>query len=115
MAKLKGNFSTNKPNSQECAYYGRKLSDIRCDNIRTSAKYVVIGSDRDDEIYFGEALKAGEEMLQERVELSVLYDTDEGDERNIEIDLEDILVFARRYCNGIYERIARDVNPEGTP
>jgi hypothetical protein len=97
-----------KPNSQECAYFGRKLSSIVCDDIYRHVGWdLCIGSDQDDEIYFPPVLKSNEVMLKERVMISV--ESDSG--AFCEIDLEDVLRFARLYCNGIYERVLTEVNP----
>jgi hypothetical protein len=96
----------NKPdNSQECYSLGYEMSDIFTE-IAVSGDdsdgiKVIIGCDNDDEFY-DKSGKSG------RVKIS-LYRDDPFME--YAIDLEDILVFAKTYCNGIYERIHRDVVP----
>lgn len=100
----------NKPNSQECIFYGRKLSNILCDDINVEKGYVSIGSENDDEIYFGECLEDNKEMIKGRVLITVMDD----DCCCIDIDLEDILKFARKNCNGIYERVMKEVVPYNT-
>ena len=87
------------PNSQECIYFGRKLSDIVTD-IESSVG-IEIGSETDDKIYFPPVLKEGEEMLKERVKIY----TEDGQD----IDLEDVLRFAAKYCRGIYDRVGDEV------
>ena len=89
-----------KPNSQECSYYGRKLSNTICEEIQHNADYLYVGSENDDLIYFGKALPDNEEMLKERVKISV-----EVVDAILEIDLEDVLKFASKYCSGIYNRV----------
>lgn len=98
-------LNERNPNTQECAYFGRKLSNTSCDNIQVSLGYVVIGSEKDDEIHFGECLEDGEAMLEERVKITLLYEPDEGDGFVSQIDLEDVLRFAAQNCSGIYKRI----------
>ena len=102
-----------QPNSHECLPdYGRKMSSIGCDDIETSAGYVCIGSENDDQIYFGECLKEGEEMLKERILITAMYDGDPRSEYNdghlVNIDLEDVLRFAARNCQGIYRRVMEE-------
>ena len=94
-------------NTQECLYFGRKLSGICCDGIETSQGYVCIGSDRDDEIYFNEELGADQDMLKDRVKISAIYEPEIGDEEGycVDLDLEDVLFFAARYCQGLYRRV----------
>lgn len=94
------------PNSQECKYHGRKLSSLICDireldtqYIETNVNHLCIGSDSDDEIYDFDGLN----MVKERVKI---YLTNEG----IEIDLEDVLRFSANHCNGIYERVRKELN-----
>ena len=89
-------------NTQECLYFGRKLADICCDGIETSQGYVCIGSDKDDEIYFNEELGAGQDMLKDRVKISAIYEPEKGDGYCVDIDLEDVLCFAARYCQVMY-------------
>jgi len=57
---------TRKPNSNECVYNGRKLSNTIA-NVKA--------------------------------------------EDWPEIDLEDVLIFSRKYCNGIFERILKEIEP----
>lgn len=89
-----------EPNSHECLYFGRKLSNIITNIESSAASDIYIGSDKDDEIYFPPVLKEGEEMLKERVTLDIsngeFYDS---------LDLEDILRFAATNCKGIYARV----------
>ena len=83
------------PNSNECSDFGRKLSCIETD-IESSVG-IEIGSETDDKIYFPE----GGEMLKERVKIY----TEDGQD----IDLEDVLRFAAKYCRGIYDRVGDEV------
>jgi len=106
-----------KPNSQECAYYGRKLSNVATDDIQCRDRdcYVVIGSDRDDEIYFstekGDFLPKYEDMLKERVKLYVFSECMSKEYDN-EIDLEDLLKFCAVNCTELYERVLSDKRVE---
>ena len=115
-----------EPNSHECMYYGRNLSESWIDSIQSnvsgalypdkseSSVNVSIGSDRDEEIYFNckppeHKTRKGKlipikEMLKERV--LVFVDTDN---EAVEIDLEDILRFAAERCRGIYNRVGYEV------
>lgn len=105
-------MNKRKPNSHECAYYGRKLGNVICDEIEVSLGYVVIGSDRDDEIYWGKCLNGDKEMLKERVVITAIHDGFDIDSGEVghcfDIDLEDILRFAAKHCNGIYTRVMRE-------
>ena len=98
-----------EPNSHLCAYFGRKLSNV-VTNIQTidnKGDYVVIGSDRDDEIYFDvieNKFVAPKPMLKERVTLTILSNF--GNE--MEIDLEDVLAFSAEYCEGIMIKVMQD-------
>lgn len=94
-----------RPNSQECSYFGRKLSNIETDIGSGGNSYIYIGSNRDDEIYFPPVLKKGEEMLKERV---ALFIEDVNGDFCTNIDIEDILKFAHKYCRGIYNRVAEE-------
>lgn len=97
---------TKKANSQECIYFGRKLSNIICDDIKVSLGYVVIGSDNDDEIYFdieANVYKENDRTLKERVKITAICDDENG--HCVDIDLEDVLRFAAKYCRGIYDRV----------
>lgn len=102
-----------EPNSHECSYFGRKLGNTRC-AIEVSLGYVVIGSENDDSIYFGECLEKGEEMLKERVTITAMFEPESFDDGPMEdghcfdIDLEDVLRFAAKYCNGIYKRVLQE-------
>ena len=106
-----------KPNSQECIFFGRKLSNISCDEIEVSDGYVAIGSDSDDEIFFhkndlGE-LTLPADALRERVTITCINDggsdvEPEGEGWCFDIDLEDILRFAAKNCRGIYMRVLRE-------
>lgn len=91
-----------EPNTQLCSYFGRKLSNIMLPEVEvTKPFYIVFGSERDDEIYFGDCLEDGEEMLMERVLMTVM--DDEG--TYIDIDLEDILKFAAIHCRALYWKV----------
>jgi hypothetical protein len=68
-----------------------------------SSGNVYIGSVQDDQIYYGECLPDGEEMLTERV--TITLDTDI---HIYEIDLEDVLRFAAKHCRGIYDRVGAE-------
>ncbi len=107
------------PNTQECIYFGRKMSNICCDHIDVSVGYIGIGSDNDDEIYFDIVKKDGiehyvenERTLKERVKITVIHDgtetLDYADGFVTEIDMEAILKFAAENCRGIYERVMED-------
>lgn len=102
-----------QPNSHECLpAYGRKMSNIVCDDIETSVGYVCIGSENDDQIYFGECLREGEDMLKERILITAMNDGDPKLEYKdgflVNIDLEDVLRFAVKNCHGIYRRVLEE-------
>lgn len=97
-----------QPNTHECLHYGRKLSNIACDNIEVDLGYIVIGSESDDEIYFGDCLRKGEKMLKERVKITAFYESVKHNAGILNIDLEDLLVFAAKYCKGIYSRVLQN-------
>lgn len=86
-----------KPNSQECAYSGYKLSSIT-PNIDVIASTEIdtlsIGSD-DDDTFYENSGKSGRVKLYVGTQLDI-----------VEIDLEDVLIFERKYCTGIYDRIS---------
>jgi hypothetical protein len=98
-----------EPNSQECEYFGRKLSNHCCNDVEVSGNaYLSIGSERDDEIYFNEAdgkYTPEDGMIKERVLLSV---SENVLGFSAEIDLEDLLRFAAKNCAGIYERVYKE-------
>ncbi len=107
------------PNTQECKYFGRKMSNICCNvpeipqnHIETSDEtYVCIGSHRDDEIYWNEKDKNPVPTLTERVLIHCINDDDVSNGENgyaFDIDLEDVLRFAAQHCRGIYERVLKD-------
>ncbi len=97
-------MTARPPNSHECVYFGRKLSDVVCGDIGVSDGYVVIGSECDDQIYFGrQAAKDGVRMLKERVTLTAFKDGEGG--HLVDIDMEDLLRFAVKNCRGIYTRV----------
>lgn len=104
-----------EPNSHECVFFGRKLSNHCLDDVKSDENtYLLVGSENDDEIYFGESLKDGEEMLRERVLVSFHRTIDDnGNECDLSngFDLEDLLRFAARNCRGIYDRVAKEVIP----
>lgn len=91
-------MSDRKPNTQECIYAGRKLSNINTD-IESTFQGICVGSERDDEIYAYD-----ENILKERV---VIYIDDCVDGEGY-MDLEDVLRFAAKYCRGIYDRVASE-------
>jgi len=78
-------------NTQECLYYGYKLSNIDCDDIETTFRDICIGAERDDE-----------RAIKERVKIFL---PDSGDE----IDLEDVLRFSAKHCRGIYDRVGSEI------
>ncbi len=94
-----------KPNTQECSYFGRKLGNICTDDISVSNGYVVIGSENDDQIYFGDSLHENEKMLKERVMITFVSDDENF---SYQIDLEDLLKFSAKHCHGIMKRVMRD-------
>lgn len=89
-------MSARTPNSHECAYGGYKLSNID-PKIEASSwselDLLSIGTNEDD-TYYANSGKSG------RVKIEV---------NDCALDLEDVLVFARKYCNGIYVRVMREV------
>ena len=99
------------PNSHECGYFGRKLSNVSTDSIKTSLNEgeLYVGTECDDEIYFGECLGENEEMLKERVKIYIEHYPDDYHLSQIEIDLEDLLRWSRKHCSGIYERVFNEV------
>jgi len=111
-----------EPNSHECEYFGRKLSNHCCNDVETSGNsYLSIGSERDDEIYFKEVngkYVQEDDMIKDRVTISVLddeteiYSTTSKESYRVsymaEIDLEDLLRFAAKNCAGIYERVYKE-------
>ena len=103
------------PNSHECSYFGRKLSSTCCDDIGTSLGYVCIGSDGDDEIYFDiidNKYLESKDMVKERVTITAIHDgmdlNDKDQGHYFDIDLEDVLMFAAKYCSGIYKRVLKE-------
>lgn len=98
---------SDKPNTHECLYFGRKLSNHMCDDISVNCGDLSIGSENDDQIYFGDCLDSGEEMIKERVSIIVMKDGDNG--FLVDIDLEDVLRFASQNCLGIYKRVLSEV------
>lgn len=90
-------------NIQECAYGGYKLSDIITDIDKSDdIVEVYIGCEEDDS-----HLKIDDNIGRVKINLEL------KDGSFSYIDLEDVLIFARQYCNGIYERVWNDVMPEG--
>lgn len=98
-----------EPNSHLCLYKGRKLSNI-ITGISCSEGYCVVGSENDDEIYLGD-----ENILKERVMLYIGFERGPNWEHFIDVDLEDILTFASKYCNGIYEKVYKENQNEKSP
>lgn len=92
------------PNSHECIYFGRKLSNIEIPEIRVFSdgedRYCCIGSDNDDSIYLDEA---GAPELTERVKIYASSGVSD-----VEIDLEDVIRFAVKYCRGIVDRVMEE-------
>ena len=72
-----------------------------CD-IEVLSGEVCVGSSNDDHIFFGNSLGYGEKMLQERVQIYIM--NADYDSYN-EIDLEDVLQFAKKYCSKMCDRI----------
>ncbi len=92
------------PNSKECAYGGYKLSsicaDIECFDVDgIPALQVVIGCDEDDTFY-------SDSDKQGRVKIGI-----ELDNNLITLDLEDVLVFAKKHCYAMYCRIYTNTEP----
>ncbi len=98
-----------RANTQECIFFGRKLSNIVSDIEIHVGWDICIGSDIDDEIYFPPVLKDGDEMKKDRVK--VMIEDDGG--KFCEFDLEDLLVFAAKNCGTMYKRVI-DENNEDT-
>ena len=95
------------PNSKECAYGGYKLSsictDIECFDVDgIPALQVVIGCDEDDTFY-------SDSDKQGRVTIEI-----ELEDNLITLDLEDVLVFAKKYCSTMYSRINNDAQSLST-
>jgi len=89
-----------KHNSLECVYGGYKLSSFNVDiDVKASTEIdtLCIGSDDDDSFYENSG-KSGRIKLYVGTQLDI-----------VEIDLEDILVFARKNCAGIYKRVFEEV------
>ena len=95
------------PNSNECSFNSRKMSNIVA-KVKCSPfiDQVCIGADDDDEFncLSEKSKKAGRIKIGLEINTSVA-------ECWPELDLEDILIFAKTYCNGIYERISKEVEP----
>lgn len=111
------------PNSQECKYFGRKMSCIICNDteipqnyIHTSDEtYVCIGSDCDDSIFWDDDNLAAGPTLKERVVIHCINEDEASNGENgfaFDIDLEDVLRFAAQHCRGIYERVLRENDAE---
>ncbi len=103
-----------KHNSQECAYLGYKLSCIDT-GVEVKDGYLNIGCDDDDTFY----KRGGKPENTGRVTVSVntmqnrpMNDLCEVYESSVQFDLEDLLVFAKKYCTGIYERVNKEVRSE---
>ena len=90
-----------KPNTQECDNFGRKMSLKIC-NIQVLSGEICIGSDNDDQIFFGGNLKESEEMLTKRVKIYIM---DSSYDYYNEIDLEEVLRFAKEHCSKMCDRI----------
>ena len=90
-----------KPNTQECVNFGRKMSLNVCD-IEVLSGEVCVGSRNDDHIFFGDSLGYGEKMLEERVKIFLM---DHERESYNQIDLEDVLQFAKKFCPKMCDRI----------
>ena len=91
-------------NSNECSYNGRKLSNVIADiKCSTEIAQVCIGAEEDDQF---DALSEESEKSG-RIKIGLEIDTP-GAETWLEVDLEDVLRFAKTYCSGIYERVAKE-------
>lgn len=101
------NDDNRLPNSNECIYNGRKLS-AAVPNIKTSKdiEAIFIGADDDDE--FDSLVEKSPEEGRIKIELQM---TTPDEIACPQIDLEDVLRFARKNCNGIYERVQNEVKP----
>ena len=93
-----------KPNTQECEFFGRKMTSIVCD-VENNCTEIHIGHNNDDLIYFGDNLRlTGGEMRKERVTIYL----ENFVNQEVEVDLEDVLRFAAKHCRGIYERVLKE-------
>lgn len=99
-------------NSHECYAFAYKLSNVDtginayCNG--AVIEQITIGCERDDEFYNVN----GKPELTDRVMLDVDIDLGEIIGAAVSLDLEDILVFARKHCNGVYERVMREHEPD---
>lgn len=103
-------MANREPNTQECLNFGRKMGNIEPEiEVFYCKDYLSIGSNNDDEIYFGECGGPdGEPSLKERVKVSAFGEIDEYQQTMVEFDLEDLLRFAAKYCRGIYDRVGKE-------
>jgi hypothetical protein len=88
-----------EPNTQECAFYGRKLSNTVFEG--EADGNVCIGSDNDDSIYFHDCEYG--DVLKERVTVHVDFGLECG-----EIDLEDLLKFCAEHCRELMIRVLEE-------
>lgn len=89
-------------NSQECRYFGYKLSSlVTCIGASENVHNISIGCADDDEFY-SKKISSTEEVPEKTGRVQIEIETNHD---IVFIDLEDVLRFARRYCNGIYHRI----------
>jgi len=95
------------PNSHECFASGWKLSNIGSGIQVSGGGEAMVGSERDDEIYDFVCCQGYDgKLLKERVKITIHSD---DELYPMEIDLEDVIRFACRYCHGIVERVLEDV------
>lgn len=88
-------------NSQECSHGGYKLSCTVSDVGHSSnVVQVYIGCD-DDDTFYTDSGTGG------RVQIGIELE----DGQMAQVDLEDILWFARTHCAGIYERVMYGSRP----
>ena len=95
------------PNSNECVHNGRKLSNTVA-QVKASERVVQVCIGADDDDQFDALVEKSPKEGRVKIGLEI-----EGRKDWFEIDLEDVLRFAKKYCNGIYERV-RDEEKELT-
>ena len=89
-------MNSRKPNNSECIYNGHKLSCIETE-IECNDKdvYISIGHEKDDTFYKNKDMER----------IAITFERNKPNLFYFNIDLEDVLRFAKQNCNGIYERI----------
>lgn len=92
------------PNSNECVHNGRKLSNTVA-QVKASERIVQVCIGADDDDQFDALVENSPKEGRVKIGLEIA-----GGEDWFEIDLEDILRFARKYCNGVYERVRNEEN-----